>query len=91
MEENKIPTAEEFLKTQFKKGNSIGTYDLMIEFAKLHVESALKAASESKCINMYDKTWFAQFLEPGTKILDSINITVDKESILNSYPLENIK
>jgi hypothetical protein len=40
---------------------------------------------------MYDKTWVAQSLEPGTKILDTVNITVDKESILNAYPLEKIK
>ena len=47
----------------------------MIEFAKFHVEAALKEASEkAKCIEYmvgeYD---------------------VDKESILNSYQLDNIK
>jgi hypothetical protein len=63
----------------------------MIDFTKLHVEQALKEASESRCIKMHDKIWFAQSLEPGTKILDTVNITVDKDSILNSYPLENIK
>ena len=41
----KIPTAKEFLKT-YLKNNPNCTYDLvMIEFAKLHVEAALKAAS----------------------------------------------
>ena len=44
----------------------------MIEFAKLHVEAALKASiKEGKCSN-------------GTSVLI-------KDSILNSYPLENIK
>ena len=93
-----IPTAEEFVK-EFRKTNPIANAESIehwisqhcIEFAKLHLEPALKAASESRCINMYNKTWFAQSLEPGTKILDRVNITVDKDSILNSYPLDNIK
>ena len=63
----------------------------MIEFAKLHVEAALKEASESRCIEMLNKTWYAYSLEPGTKVLERINITVNKNSILNSYPLTNIK
>ena len=51
----------------------------MIEFAKLHVEAALKeAAHESQC---YNKTKF-----PGDE-----NWVVDIESILNSYPLDKIK
>ena len=66
-------------------------YRIMIGFAKMHVEAALKAASESRCINMYEKTWFTQSLEPGTKILDRVNITVYKDSILNAYPLNDIK
>ena len=47
--ENKIPTAEEFLKK--KQPNGIiqphsDYWEAMIEFAKLHVEAALKEASE---------------------------------------------
>jgi len=98
----KIPTAEEIiLKHCNTKTNDYGTFfssisdiqcrNAMIEFAKLHVEQALKEASESRCINMYNKTWFAQSLEAGTKVLDRVNITVDKDSILNSYSLDNIK
>jgi outer membrane protein assembly factor BamD (BamD/ComL family) len=53
--------------------------EIMIEFAKMHVKAALKqAAHESQC---YNKTKF-----PGDE-----NWVVDIESILNSYPLENIK
>ncbi len=93
-----VPTAEEFIENDYYHlhldTDSIclaSIHDAMIEFAKLHVEAALKEASESRCIKMHDKIWFAQSLEPGTKILDRVNITVDKDSILNSYPLENIK
>jgi len=51
--ENKIPTAEEFawsqeedFKTILAEANYQEVYNLMIEFAKLHVEAALKEAAE---------------------------------------------
>jgi hypothetical protein len=86
-----IPTAEEFL-LEFEEGyprlkcevstpedkasfyrsaqGAIVTIDLMIEFAKLHVEAALKAASENVVL---------------------ISTKTAKQSILNAYPLTNIK
>jgi hypothetical protein len=59
---------------------------LMIEFAKLHVEAALKEASE-KCTYTYSKgnqIWI---------ITGHIDKTVEwgKHEILNSYPLNLIK
>lgn len=64
----KIPTAREF----YDAHDSDDAVVMMIDFAKMHVEAALKAASEKgKCSN-------------GTSV-------VLKNSILNSYPLENIK
>ena len=94
---NKIPTAEEILikesillKTIEESGNfplnltrdtHIGTAKdikkAMIEFAKLHVEAALKKASENA-----EQKWI-KFTEDDYEI--------DKDSILNAYPLENIK
>ena len=85
---NKTPTAEEFLKdkTQFGTyGNMYKREDVskkMIEFARLHVEAALKEASEKaetdyELGNPYDA--------------NSRYEIVDKDSILNAYPLENIK
>jgi len=82
----KLPTAEELiLKT--------GSYefwdnfyvvkeeikDAMIEFAKLHVEAALKKASKK-----------AEIIDVGIDYA-IMEFVVDKSSILNSYPLENIK
>jgi hypothetical protein len=65
----KIPTVREFCQ---RWGEDIDIEHAMIEFAKLHVEAALEAASEKgRCSN-------------GTSV-------VIKDSILNSYPLENIK
>ena len=47
---NKIPTAEEFLKGRpWKSGTNLQEriHESMIEFAKLHVEAALKEAKNS--------------------------------------------
>jgi len=78
--EDKIPTAEEFLKRD-ESGvyNEIDIIHAMIEFTKLHVEAALKAASENATVNT----------EPDYRGGEwSI---VDTDSILNAYPLDNIK
>jgi hypothetical protein len=50
----------------------------MIKFAKLHVEAALEAAIDNYELNDFDA--HGEY-SPG----------IDEESILNSYPLENIK
>lgn len=80
---NDIPTAEEFFG--FISGEISYPPDFVhrtaIEFAKLHVEAALKEASK------YVKIGFLDGLGgEGTK-----DIGVDKQSIFNSYPLTNIK
>ncbi len=46
--ENNLPTAEEFLTSkQYDWVEDINTTECMIEFAKLHVTQALKAAAKS--------------------------------------------
>jgi hypothetical protein len=77
--ENKIPTAEEFFG--FVSGEIAYPPDFVhrkaIEFAKLHVESALKEAAK--------KAYFRDFN-------DNISYSEEnKYSILNAYPLTNIK
>jgi hypothetical protein len=77
----KIPTAEEFFRKNIdyvlsENDCKEDVENAMIEFAKLHVEAALKAAGE----NAHTKD------VPYTE-----DTEVDKGSILNSYPLENIK
>ena len=79
---SKIPTAEEFYKQT--TGCTINHGDVktaMIEFAKLHVEAALKAASE--------KATSSAFYSPDND--GTYDSSVHKSSILNAYPLENIK
>jgi len=71
-----LPTAEEFLKEcQSNPHKGWSTRKAMIEFAKLHVEAALKAA--------YDNIEYTE--------VDSSVPYVVEESILNSYPLDKIK
>jgi len=84
----KIPTAEEIMQKHLDPHDCLRlskcyemTLEAMIEFAKMHVEAALKEASE-KAKTIY--------IEPdGCATGDYYD--VDKDSILNSYPLENIK
>ena len=74
-----IPTAELFRGTKLMDSSKPYTEEeIMIEFAKLHVEAALKAASEN------GKAYFSEVFEEYTS-------DVDSDSILNSYPLENIE
>jgi len=76
----KIPTATDILQkhvpNRYPKENP--WKQAMIEFAKLHVEAALKEVVENVEINDYD--------EHGQYSPD-----VDRDSILNSYPLDKIK
>ncbi len=81
----KIQTAEELGNKLYQPiGMSCNKFaiKLAIEFAKLHVEAALKSASEKgEAFVQTNGEW------------NSVNVTasVNKESILNSYSLENIK
>ena len=74
---SKIPTAEEFLDA-----NTSGIIDeikckeLMIEFAKLHVEAAIKACIEDA---------------PSGSSTDTVSYEDVVEALKDSYPLTNIK
>lgn len=101
IKDGSLLTAEEFLKQHYEevkkhfvgfipKGDESYTEysinhpfpkleDAMIEFAKLHVEAALKAASENA--EVVNKPKFSGDYNP----------VVDEDSILNAYPLDQIK
>lgn len=55
----------------------------MVEFAKYHVEQALKESSEN--VKTYD------IYNESTGDMECKVTFVDKQSILNAYPLDNIK
>ena len=88
-----IKTAKEFFRNNFEKSNCFIDFDTegykviqksMIEFAKLHVETALKQASKN-ATTIHDE----KLLDEISKGLKS-NDFIYKPSILNAYPLENI-
>ena len=83
-----IPTAEEFIistELLVKFDNTQGCIleeelpSLFIEFAKLHVQAALKAADDNADVTVVDVDMTGTIWG------------VDSETILNAYPLENIK
>lgn len=78
----KIPTLKEWSSLKFNGEMSYNKTD-MIEFAKLHVQQALKEASE-KALMEEDWVWDG---EEENHVYTGVN----KDSILKSYPLENIK
>ena len=94
---SKIPTAKLILtgkETYEPEYSTVSKYDAleaMIEFAKLHVEAALKEASENCKFKI--QSHFNNNEEINNSIEDCIgNLNViDKNSILNAYPLNLIK
>ena len=89
-------TAEEFLinkgDADFRLSKS-GEYisDIMIEFAKMHVTEALRQASEKSKFKV--QSYFETIEEINNSIEDCTGslVVIDKESILNAYPLDKIK
>ena len=86
-----LPTSEEIMSKHSKRYGEITnnpraicmateSMDAMIEFAKLHVQAALKAVSENAELDYWK----------GDCQLCGSNV-INKESILNAYPLTNIK
>lgn len=89
--EKEIPTAEEFAKNHHPMKTYPTDWNVMIEFAKLHVEKALKEASKKGMVEL-DSDWIrkTETIHPG-QLVSSINIKLNKDSIIKSYPSENIK
>jgi uncharacterized protein YqfB (UPF0267 family) len=108
---SKIPTAKLILtgkETYDLEYSTVSKYDAleaMIEFAKLHVEEALKQASEKANLHedYYNEENFSinelkELANEGYPRKDSFGdiyavdiVSIDKNSILNAYSLENIK
>ena len=98
---NNIPTAEELASSIYQPIHmncNEFAIKLAIEFAALHVEAALEAASEvyikvqKKSQHGKYRKW--QTVKEGEEV-DLFNFdmhySADKKSILNAYPLKNIK
>ena len=81
---SKIPTVEEFLKGRpWKNGMNLQEriHESMIEFAKLHVEA---------CKEEYLQKAFGRYMNHAFD-KNPTRVPIDEDSILNAYPLENIK
>jgi len=85
IDHSKVPDAEEGINGTLDALGLAISSDLkkcfvedMIQFAKWHVEAALKAASETIVIQAF-------------KALDYSRDDSDKQTILEAYPLTNIK
>jgi hypothetical protein len=62
-----------------------------ISFAKRHCEAALKAASENSYVEYIDLDTKEIFDYTDVITDDNVGADVNKKSILNAYPLKNIK
>lgn len=85
---NKIPTTEELIErvTSFDNPKSNGLpfkdiKDLMIEFAKLHVEACKKEIAENATCSDDGSAYIGEWSE---------HWIVDEASIINAYPLDKI-
>lgn len=74
--EDKIPTAEYWIKNEMNIIDVQEAAKKLIEFTKLHVQKALKQASEK-----------AETIH----IRNTEEYRIDKDSILNAYNLDGIK
>ena len=78
-----ILTGKETYDPEYPTVSKYDALEAMIEFAKLHVEAALKEASEN----------FKMKIKDDVHELDMNDdwMEVDKNSIMTAYTLENIK
>lgn len=93
---NKIPTVEEFLDNPkyVQDNHQYNTKLAMIEFAKLHVEAALKEATEKHYLmidGISEKSNGQKYIVDEGNHYSETEIEVSKDSILNAYSLTNIK
>ena len=93
-----MKTAAEF----FDEGNFNNVTDMLIEFAKIHVREALKQACEKAELEDIDRpedffeydgvNGFSKILNKNVVSYEGYyHVCIDSQSVLNSYPLENIK
>jgi len=82
-----VKTAKQFYDEHY----SDDTVVIMRDYAKLHVEAALKAASENAYVEYIDLDTNEIFDYTDVITDDNVGADVNKKSILNAYPLENIK
>jgi hypothetical protein len=93
-----VPSAEYFIEYMLNVENNETIVSsprklsyILTEFAKLHVGAALKAVSENAYVEYVEMTSGEIFDYTDVITDDDIDIVINKDSILESYPMENIK
>ena len=61
------------------------TEEELNQYTESVIKKALQIAAESTCIKIFNKSRKAYFFEPGTKILERLNIEINKQSIINTF------
>ena len=86
---DKVITAQEFLDISFGENKAVRSKitKAMIEFAKLHVQEALKQAIEKSLMKDVNEDCHYEDEEGNFPEI----YFIDKDSILNAYNLNNIK
>ena len=93
-----MKTAAEF----FDEGNFNNVTDMLIEFAKMHVQEALKQACEKAELEDIDKpedffeydgvNGFSKILNKNVVSYEGYyHVCINSQSVLDAYPLDSIK
>jgi len=76
-------TAKELFDKMLEENDECTSTEMMVEFAKMHVQEALKQASEKAEVA-------TEYENPVNPSMGSFEV-VDKCSILDAYSLDNVK
>jgi hypothetical protein len=93
-------TAEDFIRKDYNvKSDKLHVEWLLVEFAKIKVQEALQAAAESAIIKVQKKSQYGKYRkwqnvkeDEEFSLFDyEMKSSVDKDSILNAYNINEIK
>lgn len=93
-------TADEFMINNLEDADYDSIERALIQFARMKVRDALESAAEKATMNLYYPSPYEDSNEKGLTYANADEISrggeygsveIDKESILNSYNLEDIK
>ena len=76
-------TAKEIFDKMLEENYECTSTEMMVEFARMHVQEALKQASEKAEVA-------TEYENPVNPSMGSFEV-VDKSSILDAYSLDNVK
>jgi hypothetical protein len=86
-----VPTAQEFFDSMLENNEECTSVEMLIRFAKLHLVAQQLTIVENAKLEL-DKDWITktETIYPN-QLISSVTIKVNADSILNAYPLKNVK